>query len=160
MAPSTHFNVVAIYEFMKYLGFLRVGVLYGYRSINSMMKESFLELVEADLQTGSYSWTILLTSQISNRADASSSVELLKKRDSRINFVALHLGCNRFSVFRRVWVNVSLELSNCSGMAAKSSTVQTSDSFVLRLRISRRGLSSTFCLLLSCLHWLSAEQSM
>ena len=45
---------------------------YGYRSINSMIKDTFLELVEADLQSGAYSWTILLTRQISSRADASS----------------------------------------------------------------------------------------
>ena len=31
MAPSTFYNVVAIYELMKFLSFKRVGVVYGYR---------------------------------------------------------------------------------------------------------------------------------
>ncbi|CAE7491186.1 Gabbr2 [Symbiodinium sp. CCMP2456] len=103
MAPSTRFNVVAIYEFMKLLGFKRVGVLYGYRSINNMIKDMFLEMVEADLRTGGYSWTILLTRQVSNRADAGSAVEFMKMRDSRVNFIALYedlgavLLCEAFS---------------------------------------------------------------
>ena len=101
MAPSTRFNVVAIYEFMKLLGFKRVGVLYGDRSINNMIKDMFLEMVEADLQTGGYSWTILLMRQVSNRADAGSALDFMKMRDSRVNFIALRPGWIYHAAFIR-----------------------------------------------------------
>lgn len=61
MAPSTFYNVVAIYELMKFLSFKRVGVVYGYRhgvwcelmrhSLKIQGLDRTLELFDAVLNT-------------------------------------------------------------------------------------------------------------
>ena len=36
MAPSFRFNVLTLYELFKFLSFQRIGIVYGYRSINNL----------------------------------------------------------------------------------------------------------------------------
>ncbi|CAJ1352831.1 unnamed protein product, partial [Effrenium voratum] len=90
MAPSVHFNVLTVYELFKFLGFHRVGVVYGYRSINSLAKDGFLELMARDNADGSYSWTPLYTHRVEVIEDAQAAVEQAYVKDARINFMGLY----------------------------------------------------------------------
>ncbi|CAJ1406780.1 unnamed protein product [Effrenium voratum] len=90
MAPSYHFNVLTVYELFKFLGFHRVGVVYGYRSINSLAKDGFLELMARDNADGSYSWTPLYTHRVEVIEDAQAAVEQAYVKDARINFMGLY----------------------------------------------------------------------
>ncbi|CAJ1455835.1 unnamed protein product [Effrenium voratum] len=90
MAPSFRFNVQTVYEIFKFLGFRRVGVVYGYRSINVLAKDLFLELMSGDNSAGSYSWTPLYTHRVELLQDAQSAVEEARRTDARINFMALY----------------------------------------------------------------------
>ncbi|OLQ12832.1 Sushi, von Willebrand factor type A, EGF and pentraxin domain-containing protein 1 [Symbiodinium microadriaticum] len=63
MTPSDRFKVTAIYEAF------------------------FLELLQRDLDDGTYDWTVLLDRTINTLADAESAAEEVKVRDSRINMM-------------------------------------------------------------------------
>ncbi|CAJ1356319.1 unnamed protein product [Effrenium voratum] len=90
MAPSFRFNVLSIYEMLRFLGLRRVGIVYGYRSINILAKDLFLALMQKDVDDGSYSWTPLYSKQVQVLDDAKAAVELVSDRDARINFMALY----------------------------------------------------------------------
>lgn len=90
MAPSTFYNVVAIYELMKFLSFKRVGVVYGYRDINHAAKDLFLDLLDQDLTAGRYPWTVLTTLSVKTLDDAKFVAEETHHHDARINFMALY----------------------------------------------------------------------
>eukprot|EP00439_Symbiodinium_sp_Y106_P079123 s433_g17.t2 len=64
MAPSYRFNVLALFGVLKLLGFKRVGVVHGPRSISVLARDLFSELVQRDLDSGAYPWTILLQAQV------------------------------------------------------------------------------------------------
>ena len=83
MAPSLRFNVVAVYEVLKVLGYQRVGIIYGYRSINNLVKDLFLEMMASDNAAGSYSWTPLYTYQVKSVADAQAAIAMAASKDSR-----------------------------------------------------------------------------
>ena len=83
MAPSLRFNVVAVYEVLQFLGYQRVGIIYGYRSINNLVKDLFLEMMASDNAAGSYSWTHLYTYQVKSVADAQAAVAMAASKDSR-----------------------------------------------------------------------------
>ena len=75
------------------MGFHRVGVIYGYRSINILAKDLVLEMMQDDVAAGRYNWTVLFTAQITsagNVPDAQSVTMEMQRKDSRINFLALY----------------------------------------------------------------------
>ncbi|CAE7337357.1 GABBR2 [Symbiodinium natans] len=88
MAPSDRFKVTAIYEVFKMFSWKRVGVMDGpIYTIGA--KEFFLELVQRDLDAGTYNWTVLLDRRVNSLADAQSAADEVKARDSRINMMVL-----------------------------------------------------------------------
>ncbi|CAK9026361.1 unnamed protein product [Durusdinium trenchii] len=90
MAPSFRFNVISLYDLFRYLGFHRVGTIYGYRSINNLAKDLFIEMMASDNAAGNYSWTHLYSHRVEFIEDATAAVEKAASKDSRINFVALY----------------------------------------------------------------------
>ncbi|CAE7903137.1 GABBR2 [Symbiodinium sp. KB8] len=93
LAPSFRFNVLAVYEFMMLMSFRRIGIVYGYRSINILAMDLLVELVQEDLDAGRYNWTVLFKLQITsegNLPDAQSATVEMRRKDSRINFLALY----------------------------------------------------------------------
>ncbi|CAE7398859.1 GABBR2 [Symbiodinium sp. CCMP2592] len=92
MAPSYRFNVLALFGVLKLLGFKRVGVVHGPRSISVLARDLFSELVQRDLDSGAYPWTILLQAQVQvqDLESASAAMELVRSRDARINMMALY----------------------------------------------------------------------
>ncbi|CAE6926434.1 Gabbr1 [Symbiodinium sp. CCMP2592] len=93
MAPSYRFNVQTLYEFTKLMSFQRVGIVVGYRSINTLGVNYLSGLMRDDVAAGRYNWTVLFTVQITsagNIADAQSAAEEIERKDSRINIVALY----------------------------------------------------------------------
>jgi len=90
MAPSTYYNVIAIFELMKFLSFKRIGVVHGYRDINHAARDLFLDLVEKDLHNGAYSWVLLTTLSVKTLDDAKLTAKEIRHHDSRINFMALY----------------------------------------------------------------------
>mmetsp|Transcript_32402 Transcript_32402/g.74872 ORF Transcript_32402/g.74872 Transcript_32402/m.74872 type:complete len:1525 (+) Transcript_32402:68-4642(+) len=92
LAPSYRFNVQTLYEFFVLLGIKRVGIVYGFESINRQGKDLFLEHVRSDMTSGLYNWTILFTHIISKGsiADAENAVKAMEHKDSRINLMMLY----------------------------------------------------------------------
>eukprot|EP00435_Cladocopium_sp_Y103_P024050 s1268_g5.t2 len=90
MAPSFRFNVLSIYELFKFLGFQRIGTVYGYRGINNLAKDLLLEMMANDNAAGTYSWTSLFTHRVEFIEDAQAAVDLAASKDSRINMMALY----------------------------------------------------------------------
>ncbi|CAE7856957.1 Gabbr1, partial [Symbiodinium necroappetens] len=93
MAPSYRFNVQTLYEFTKLMGFQRVGIVVGYRSINTLGVDFLTSLMRDDVAEGRYNWTVLFTAQITstgNIEDAQSAAEEIERKDSRINIMGLY----------------------------------------------------------------------
>ncbi|CAK9093994.1 unnamed protein product [Durusdinium trenchii] len=90
MAPSLRFNVITLYELFKFLGVHRVGIIYGYRNINNLVKDLFLEMMAVDNAAGTYSWTPLYTQRVESIEDAESAAQMARSKDARINFMALY----------------------------------------------------------------------
>ena len=67
-------------------GWRRVGVMDG-PFYTAGAKAFFLELLQRDLDDGTYDWTVLLDRTINTLADAESAAEEVKVRDSRINMM-------------------------------------------------------------------------
>ncbi|CAE7697165.1 GABBR2 [Symbiodinium sp. CCMP2456] len=88
MTPSDRFKVTAIYEVFKMFGWRRVGVLDGL-FYTAGAKAFFLELIQRDLDAGTYDWTVLLDRTVNTLADAESAADEVKVRDSRINMMVL-----------------------------------------------------------------------
>ena len=75
------------------MGFQRIGVVVGYRSINTLGADYLVSLMRDDVAAGRYNWTILFTVQITsagNIADAQGAAEEIERKDSRINILALY----------------------------------------------------------------------
>eukprot|EP00437_Effrenium_voratum_P027728 CAMPEP_0181414066 /NCGR_PEP_ID=MMETSP1110-20121109/9307_1 /TAXON_ID=174948 /ORGANISM="Symbiodinium sp., Strain CCMP421" /LENGTH=1428 /DNA_ID=CAMNT_0023536921 /DNA_START=274 /DNA_END=4560 /DNA_ORIENTATION=+ len=89
MAPSLRFNVQTLFELFKFLGFQRIGVVYGTRSDETFAKTYFLELIANDTASAN-SWTPLYTHAVESIQDAQSAVEEARRKDARINFMALY----------------------------------------------------------------------
>eukprot|EP00913_Durusdinium_trenchii_P031930 g29905.t1 len=87
MAPSFRFNVISLYDLFRYLGFHRVGTIYGYRSINNLAKDLFIEMMASDNAAGNYSWTHLYSHRVEFIEDATAAVEKAASKDSRIEHV-------------------------------------------------------------------------
>ena len=80
-------------RFTKLMGFQRIGIVVGYRSINTLGVDYLKGLIRDDVSAGRYNWTVLFTVQITssgNIADAQSAAEEIERKDSRINIVALY----------------------------------------------------------------------
>jgi len=90
MAPSFRFNVLSIYELFKFFAYQRIGIVYGYRSINSLAKDLLLEMMANDNAAGTYSWTPLFNHRVEFIADAQAAIDLAASKDSRINMMALY----------------------------------------------------------------------
>jgi len=88
MTPSDRFKVTAIYEVFKMFGWRRVGVMDGL-FYTAGAKAFFLELLQRDLDAGTYDWTVLLDRTVNTLADAESVADEVKVRDSRINMMVL-----------------------------------------------------------------------
>lgn len=88
MTPSDRFKVTAIYEVFKMFGWRRVGVMDGL-FYTAGAKAFFLELLQRDLDAGTYDWTVLLDRTVNTLADAKSVADEVKVRDSRINMMVL-----------------------------------------------------------------------
>ncbi|CAE7355134.1 SCUBE2 [Symbiodinium natans] len=88
MTPSDRFKVTAIYEVMKLFSFHRVGVMDG-PFYTAGAKAFFLELLQRDLDAGSYDWTVLFDHTVNTFEDAVSAADEVKMRDSRINLMVL-----------------------------------------------------------------------
>ena len=77
-------------RFTKLMGFQRVGIVVGYRSINTLGVEFLTSLMRDDVAEGRYNWTVLFTAQITstgNIEDAQSAAEEIERKDSRINIM-------------------------------------------------------------------------
>ncbi|CAE7633264.1 GABBR2 [Symbiodinium sp. CCMP2592] len=90
MSPSDRYKVIAIYEIMKMLDFHRVSTISG-PIYTEGAKSFFHELIKRDLDNGTYPWTILSDASIGfgSPEDYVMVADTLKKRDSRINMMAL-----------------------------------------------------------------------
>ncbi|CAE7713823.1 SCUBE2, partial [Symbiodinium necroappetens] len=88
MTPSDRFKVTAVYEVMKMFSFHRVGVMDG-PFYTQGAKDFFLELIQRDLDAGTYGWTVLLDRTVGSPADAISVADDVLARDSRINLMVL-----------------------------------------------------------------------
>ena len=90
MSPSDRYKVIAIYEIMKMLNFHRVSTISG-PIYTEGAKSFFHELIKRDLENGTYPWTILSHASIGfgSMEDYVMVADTLKKRDSRINMMAL-----------------------------------------------------------------------
>lgn len=76
-------QVLSIYELFKFLGFQRIGTVYGYRGINNLAKDLLLEMMANDNAAGTYSWTSLFTHRVEFIEDAQAAVDLAASKDSR-----------------------------------------------------------------------------
>ena len=76
-------QVLSIYELFKFLGFQRIGTVYGYRGINNLAKDLLLEMMANDNAAGTYSWTSLFTHRVEFIEDAQTAVDLAASKDSR-----------------------------------------------------------------------------
>ncbi|CAE7226708.1 Gabbr2 [Symbiodinium natans] len=90
VVPSYRFNVLALFDVLKMLNFRRVGIVHGARSISVLARDLLLELVQQDLDSGAYPWTVLLQAQVQDLDSASDAMDLVRSRDSRINMIALY----------------------------------------------------------------------
>ena len=75
------------------MGFQRVGIVVGYRSINTLGANFLQGLMQDDVAAGRYNWTVLFKVQITssgNIPDAQSAAEEIARKDSRINVLALY----------------------------------------------------------------------
>ena len=75
-------------QVFKMFGWHRVGVMDGL-FYTAGAKAFFLELIQRDLDAGTYDWTVLLDRTINTLADAESAADEVKVRDSRINMMVL-----------------------------------------------------------------------
>ena len=75
-------------QVMKMFSFHRVGVMDG-PFYTQGAKDFFLELIQRDLDAGTYGWTVLLDRTVGSPADAISVADDVLARDSRINLMVL-----------------------------------------------------------------------
>lgn len=75
--------MLSIFELLKFFGFHRVGTVYGYRSINNLAKDLFIEMMANDNAAGTYSWTSLFTHRVESLEDAEAAIDLAARKDSR-----------------------------------------------------------------------------
>ena len=68
--------------------FHRVGVMDG-PFYTAGAKDFFLELIQRDLDAGTYAWTVLLERTVASPGDAISVADDVLARDSRINLMVL-----------------------------------------------------------------------
>ncbi len=76
-------QVLSIYELFKFFGYRRIGIVYGYRSTNSLAKDLLLEMMANDNAAGTYSWTPLFNHRVEFIADAQAAIDLAASKDSR-----------------------------------------------------------------------------
>lgn len=133
-------QVLSIYELFKFFAYQRIGIVYGYRSINSLAKDLLLEMMANDNAAGTYSWTPLFNHRVEFIADAQAAIDLAASKDSRT--VSECLGMHGFAFESMKTSNRFLQAEdlNHSGFLRKSFQFSHAFSLVFSILSFKAGL--------------------
>ena len=133
-------QVLSIYELFKFFAYQRIGIVYGYRSINSLAKDLLLEMMANDNAAGTYSWTPLFNHRVEFIADAQAAIDLAASKDSRT--VSECLGMHGFAFESMKTSNRFLQAEdlNHSGFLRKSFQFSHAFSLVFSILSFKPGL--------------------
>mmetsp|Transcript_2855 Transcript_2855/g.6241 ORF Transcript_2855/g.6241 Transcript_2855/m.6241 type:complete len:1509 (+) Transcript_2855:1-4527(+) len=116
MAPNFKNSVVTIRQVIMQFGWERIGLIIGWRGINTLGRDIFLELAEQDVAAGRYNWKILMVASAADKQLATQAIAEAKVRDARIVCNGLYedmgafLMCEAFKqgMFSPRWMQLSI----------------------------------------------------
>jgi len=115
LAPNFRNSVITIRQVIQLFSWKRVGLIAGWRSINTLGRDIFLEMAQIDIDSGAYDWKILMSASAPDQAGAQTSMAEALQKDARVitNYVyedmGAHLMCEAYKLgmYSPKWIQIS-----------------------------------------------------